>query len=51
MRSSAGDKGARLLLSFLSTGAVSAFEKSLAFVPELGKKMRADAEEQLKSLK
>lgn len=31
--------------------AVSAFEKSLAFVPELGKKTRADAEEQLKLLK
>jgi tetratricopeptide (TPR) repeat protein len=31
--------------------AVSAFEKSLVFVPELGKKARADAEEQLKALK
>jgi tetratricopeptide (TPR) repeat protein len=31
--------------------AVSAFEKSLTFVPELGKKTRADAEEQLKLLK
>lgn len=31
--------------------AIAAFEKSLAFKPELGKKARADAEEQLKALK
>jgi tetratricopeptide (TPR) repeat protein len=31
--------------------AVTAFEKSLSFTPELGKKTRADAEEQLKMLK
>lgn len=33
------------------TKAISSYEKSLAYVPELGKKTRADAEEQLKALK